>query len=197
MKIHLLIIFFLVNIISHAKYDPKIIAELIDQAEIIGYGEISEFGPIEFTLVFKSVIKGSPLKSIKILKFANWTCASRWTNYKVGEKLLVFLDISDDNSYYALGGGNEGEMPIFDDNLYYKSPYNSLDINATEFSFDSDSLFGYKYSLEEVISIIKNYIAERENYHQISKNAAFKIPKTDLTFKSKIISELKSVVYPN
>lgn len=112
-----------------AKYGHQGFASLYANADAIVVGEIVEVTSSEFGFrsdeVFRSSAK-APLKAgsvIRIARFRNWQCASRWMGYKKGQYLLLFLRHSEATaarspSWRALGAAAEGEMPIEKDQLY-------------------------------------------------------------------------------
>lgn len=149
-KIAILVFIFTTSICS-AKYEPQILSRLIDNATLIGRGEIIKIEGSQILIRLDELYKGKTnTKILKVNKFKDWTCAWRWTPYKIGQKELLFLKNSSFESYDILGSGNEGEMPIFLNILYYKSPDNNFDDNATEYEFNGDSLWGYKMNLSDI-----------------------------------------------
>ncbi|MBP4139927.1 uL15 family ribosomal protein [Flavobacterium geliluteum] len=121
-NIYLICFFLIFTSICHAKYDPLLVSQLIDKSEIIGIGEIKSIENNNVLVIFSDLIKGKLTnRTLKIEKFENWTCASRWTNYKKGQKIMFFLSISKEGIYKILGSGNEGELPIVNEKIFYKS----------------------------------------------------------------------------
>jgi hypothetical protein len=117
----LFILLFMPNILS-ADYSPKTIYEMIIKADEIVYGEIVSLDSSNYTLRIDGNLTGD-FEFIKIKRFTDWSCASRWTDYKVGQKLLLFL-IFHNNRWITMSGGAEGELPIQNDSVYIS--YGSL-----------------------------------------------------------------------
>lgn len=68
--------------------------------------------------------------TLPIVKFENWPCGKRYSEYKVGQRELVFFRKSnyviDDYELIGYGGGDEFELPIFGDTIKYQKGYNLL-----------------------------------------------------------------------
>lgn len=101
---------------SYAKYEPKRLYELAVKADKIVYGEIVSVDSLTFCLDIEGSITWDN-GFLTVYKFRNWTCACRWTEYKVGQRVLLFL------KYYkgklrVMGSGNEGELPLVDSKVY-------------------------------------------------------------------------------
>ncbi len=119
MKIRFVTILFLFfSSICQAKYSPLMLSQLIDDAKLIGNVEIIKIDEKQIIVKFSEFFKGSSKnKILKINKFENWTCATRWAAYKVGQKELIFVKYSENKELVILGSGNEGEMPIHNNEL--------------------------------------------------------------------------------
>lgn len=171
MKIKLtLIIFLIFTIISYGKYSPLKISQLIDQSDIIGNGEIIQIKEKQITVKFQVFVKGKTKNRIlNINKFENWTCAMRWTNYKVGQKEMMFLKLIENKKLIILGAGNEGEMPIYNNFLYYKAPYGCLDKDANQYKVDGQKLCGFAFKISEVENGIREYLKNRNAYVKMTK----------------------------
>ena len=112
----LFIVLFFVSLGAKASYTPVRIYEMVLAADKIVYGEISEMDSLTFTLKIEGNLTGDE-KTIRVLKFQNWTCAWRWTKYEVGQKLFLFL-VKHEGMYRTISAGNEGELPILNDSIY-------------------------------------------------------------------------------
>lgn len=111
------IIFFLTFCFNaRADYDPLSLYEMIIKAEKIVHGTITELDSISLTLkIDGSLTSDSGL--IKVERFENWTCASRWTEYQVGQMVFMFLTTWN-GKLVAMSGGNEGELPILNNLVF-------------------------------------------------------------------------------
>jgi hypothetical protein len=151
---------------AKADYDPLDIYEMIIKADKIAIGEVIKIDSTTFT--FK--ISGSPTNDegeIIIQRFNDWPCASRWNDYKVGQKLLIFV-FNWKGKYIAMSGGNEGELPIQNDSVFingYSVPppppetkskkTRPLYIDSNHYLIDSKKYFGYRMSLTEMKKTIR------------------------------------------
>ena len=179
---------FILFIICHfnmkADFEPTALHELIINAEKIVYGKIVDLDSTHFKIKIKGSITGES-GILKVKKFENWTCAWRWTEYKKGQNLLLFLNTWN-NELVSMGAANEGELPISDNDvhinelslLYVNGDQN--DWSNADFTFKGNhhdihdgEFYGTKMELSKFIKITK-YIRrcfkiEYGSYHQITK----------------------------
>ncbi len=104
-------------------------------------------------------------KKIIVKKFEDWTCAQRWSKYSIGQEELVFLKKHKKENYWVImGAGNEGEMPIEKEILYYKSPiYKSKYFEEEKYcELENGKITAVKYKLDVAIEGIKSYLNEIE-----------------------------------
>ena len=101
---------------SNAEYRPLELYEMIIKAEKIVYGTIIELDSSSFTLNIEGSLT-SDTGIIKVGRFSDWSCASRWTKYKVGQRLFLFLTAWN-GEFISMSGGNEGEHPILNNSIY-------------------------------------------------------------------------------
>lgn len=86
-------------------------------------------------------------QTIKIRRFQDWTCASRFDKYKVGQRVILFLKQEKDH-FYIMSAGGEGEVPIVNDSVSFKlfpafpTPYQRNDDDPW---YNKDSLERYKF----------------------------------------------------
>ena len=92
------------------------ISMLITQSDIIVYGIITEQDELTFTFEIEGGIT-SDTGIIHVNKFQDWPCSHRWTSYKIGQCLMLFLQ-RNNNKLTIMGGGDEGEFPIKDNKIY-------------------------------------------------------------------------------
>lgn len=178
------VLFILCYFNMKADYEPLALHELIINAEKIAYGEIIDFDSTHFEIKIAGSITGES-GILKVRKFENWTCASRWTEYKKGQNLLLFLTTWN-NELVSMGAGNEGELPISNNDIYINGVSlmyvngDQNDWSNTNFTFQGNrydiqdgEFYGTKMKLSRFIETIK-YIKqcfqiEYGSYHQISK----------------------------
>ncbi|GAB3334643.1 hypothetical protein GCM10027429_16040 [Marivirga atlantica] len=89
---------------------------MIIKAEKIVYGTIVELDSNYFTLNVEGSLTADS-GTLKIARFQDWPCAARWTKYKVGQQLFLFLTTWN-GELVSMSGGNEGENPIIDNTVY-------------------------------------------------------------------------------
>ncbi len=53
---------------------------------------------------------------VKVKRYIDWACSSRWDSYKVGQRVFLFLK-KEKNYYYIMSAGGEGEIPIISDSV--------------------------------------------------------------------------------
>lgn len=190
--IFLLLIF---TSVCNAKYSPLLISQLIDNAKIIGIGEIKNVEGKQISVLFSELIKGKLTnRTVKINQFENWTCASRWTNYKKGQKIMFFLT-TQKGVYTILGSGNEGELPIQGKKTYYKSLYGPLDDDSTKYLVYGADLYGYAYNSFNVKNGILEYLSNKLSFHKIAKQKNIKKAKIEDPFLKRLVSELYTEIY--
>ncbi|MEQ8926439.1 MAG: hypothetical protein RLO81_11535 [Fulvivirga sp.] len=101
---------------SRADYRPLELYEMIIKAEKIVYGTIVELDSNHFTLEVECSLT-SDSGTLKIVRFQDWACASRWTEYELGQRLFLFLTTWK-GELVSMSGGNEGEHPIVNNTVY-------------------------------------------------------------------------------
>lgn len=89
--------------------------ELALQSRSIVAGRITRVDEQTFEFSIESVVAGErPPSPMRVLRFEDWMCAQRWTPYEKEQRLLLFLVRGERGLWRALGAGNEGEMPLVD-----------------------------------------------------------------------------------
>jgi hypothetical protein len=109
---------------ARADYISLSFSALAQEAEVIALGKIVRVDESTYDLDIEQVIaleRRLPWipSRLKVLRFRNWTCAARWSEYKAGQRLLVFLAKDREcDCWAAIGAGNEGEMPVENRRVY-------------------------------------------------------------------------------
>jgi len=162
-RLLLLLIATMYHFSAHADYEPTLLADLIDSADLIMYGEITTAQGKFVTAEPLQILKGSPsVGSITIEKFENWTCASRFAAYKTGQREIFFLKKhKSSKSLSPLGAANEGEMPVVNDKVYYKQQYLALDKSPKQFKVYGGIVNGYTYNKFTFLAAITSYLHNR------------------------------------
>lgn len=168
---------------ASAKFSPLEIHEMIVAADKIVHGKIVDLDATHFYFE----VEGSPTNDsgvLKVRRFEDWACASRWTFYKKGQKLLLFLT-SWEGELMPMGGGDEGELPIKGESVYINAMSLGFFINGNpgggkkrvqtfpskSYELHGDSYYGSQTKLNEflknVTSIRQCLKAELGKYKRI------------------------------
>jgi len=143
---------------ARADYGYLTLCEMIQKADYGALGTIVKVDKNYFYFkVDKYVLNSLETDTLPIVKFESWACAKRYAEYKVGQKEIVFFRKSnyviDDYELIGYGGGDEYELPIFNDTIKYQSEYGKLD----------------SYNLDNFLIAIKDYDKLTENIRGTSK----------------------------
>jgi len=207
MKNLLFITILIISQISKADYHPLSLLQMALTSDLIVIGSISEIEDEYFTFEIQEIVGGEITdKSIKVKRYVNRPCASRWTEYTLGQELLLFLLKTEDNTYLILSDGGEGELPISKTNVYLSSWYGfdmpfmityRIDKDGTRqaFYFQAYELYGsiyygLEFSLLTFADVIKEFrdickhTESKENYSCDCDNDKLEIfkSKNDLCF---------------
>ena len=85
------------------------ISMLITQSDIIVYGIITEQDELTFTFEIEGGII-SDTGIIHVNKFQDWPCGHRWTSYKIGQCLMLFLQQNNNKLTLIQQKGNRIEF---------------------------------------------------------------------------------------
>jgi hypothetical protein len=98
---------------SSLSYTRYKLFELAMQSDIAVYGTISALQDTTFDLQCERSVIGPKIPAVlRVQRFEDWTCASRWSQYAVGQRVLLFLRKPSADWPYPiiLGSGGEGEI---------------------------------------------------------------------------------------
>ena len=143
----------LLPLAAEAKYRALSLNDLLAKSDLVVSGTITKVDAKNFQFKLTEIIVGKcDVKSIEVKRFVNWPCASRWTEYKSGQKLLLCLSVKRDSSgkaqsYTIRSAGGEGEMPIVDEQVYVRT-HSQVKLRA-ERKMHSD-IYGAKLTATEV-----------------------------------------------
>jgi hypothetical protein len=112
----------LVGAPAKAYYSPMLTTEMIGRADLIVLGTVAEVDAAGFAFRVERMLHGEDSGPLRVRSFQNWTCASRWAPYQVGQRLILFLTAgtASDARWAILGAGDEGEMLIEGDTVYHQ-----------------------------------------------------------------------------
>ena len=105
------------------KYIPLDLDRMVAVADRIVVGTIREVRAETFLLDVEEDLHGEPTEGpLEVQRFRDWTCASRWTPYATGQRVVLFLrehvgaaeGDEPRREWRILSGGGEGEMPVFE-----------------------------------------------------------------------------------
>ena len=192
MKTTLLV--FLISTLFSVKpdYDPTSLWKLILKSDVAGECEIQKVNEHEIEVKFTDIYHGElKTNTIKVEKFQDWACASRWTKYKVGQKEIMFIVKNlKSEKWIIIGAGNEGELPVENNIVYYKSPYYGIDKDAKLFPQNDGKINGYSFSKIDVKEGIKFYHKNYEEFNKMSKEEINNYV-TENNFLKRILFEVK------
>jgi hypothetical protein len=108
-----------------ADYSPPPLNDLVLGSEAIVTGRIDALAAQTFTLRVQDLVDGPiTTPTIEVRRFEDWTCASRWAPYAVGQQVLLFLREDPQGGPWQIrSAGGEGEMPISRGVAYVHSYY--------------------------------------------------------------------------
>ncbi len=155
-----------INLHSYSSYRATLLWELIEKSELIVLGEIVEVNDSIFKVVIQDRIKSDSLvDTLTILKFEEWTCASRYSNYSVGQRGIYFLNYGK-KGYETMGAANEGEKVVLENYVYIKE-YNPSTIfqtvNMKNITANNDFV---RLDYQTVRKGIKDYLKNKEEIHK-------------------------------
>jgi hypothetical protein len=169
-KLILISILALSTICVKAYFEPQTLYSLILNADKIVYGQIIAVDSTTFTLKVEGSITGDT-GVLTIEKFEDWTCGMRWTKYRLKQTGLFFLK-KYNGRLNVMGGGNEGELPIFKNEIYVNGlslsqnnssknlknkankTYRWEDFDKTSFEVHGGRFYGVKMDLRTFLQTI-------------------------------------------
>lgn len=175
-------------------YEPLMLRDLIEGSTLIVHGSIEKTDKYTFSLRLTEVVKGDfPVDSALVCsKFKDWTCAQRFDKYEAGQQELFFLFKGYAPHYSALGGGNEGEMPVVGDSVYYKAQYLRIDKNPVAFKVYGGQISGYRFALADFKKAVKYYLENTAAINEKIKQDKFQsLRKINNPVLDRILDELR------
>jgi hypothetical protein len=163
-----IVMLLIISLASQAEYTSLALYEMAIKADIVVYGTIENVSSHAFSLKVERSLTGEN-GSLIIQKFEDWACARRWTAYKRGQRVFLFLKRYK-GDLHIMSGGGEGEFPIEDSNIYIHGftvaippppppkgivLKESLYFDVTLYNVHQAEYFGYKMKLSEFIKSIE------------------------------------------
>lgn len=110
------VVLFVAAVPAPPRYQRLKLSELVLTADTIAAGKITSVDGETFELAVDEVVVGDAVpRSLRVMRFRDWTCHARWTGYARGQHLLLFVRSDRDGKLRSIGAGNEGEMPFVGD----------------------------------------------------------------------------------
>jgi hypothetical protein len=187
------IILIIFSITTKAEYESTFLPSLIEESERIAHIKITkDLGEIFEAEILNNLKGNYKSQKIRIQKFEDWTCAERWSKYSVGQEEIVFLiEHKTDNYWIIMGAGNEGEMPIEKESIYYKSPfYSSKYFKADKnYKVQSGNINATEFDLSIAIDGIKLYLSKKDEIEEMISNKKIIDFYSENTFFQRAINE--------
>jgi hypothetical protein len=146
---------------ARAYYAPLLTTEMIGQADLIALGSIVSLEPSVFTFRVERTLHGRPEAQILVRRFRDWPCASRWTSYQIGQRLILFLAVvppakGRSEAFAILGAGDEGEMLVEKDRVYYQ-PHPDQGRRSRDHAVSGGAFYGAVAPLGDVLDALSTY----------------------------------------
>jgi hypothetical protein len=144
---------------TRAYYTPIMLAETIARADLIVVGQIRSVNGTQLRFAATEILKGYADTSfpLRIQTFTDWSCASRWTPYRSGQRLVLFLEWTPDgagvSSLRIVGAGDEGEAPIQGDRVYFQAPEERVE----EHQVFGAAFYGASAPLSSLTDAVRQY----------------------------------------
>ncbi|MCK7590588.1 hypothetical protein M0G43_08390 [Subsaxibacter sp. CAU 1640] len=113
--------------LSNTNYFDKMVLPysiVTSKTDLIVEGTIDEIYDGKYGFTISDFIKGKDQKTIYVTIGKQWTCDIRKTDYKKGQKLILFL--IKENGKYQIINGSTGELIINDDGSILRHKYQPL-----------------------------------------------------------------------
>jgi len=144
-----------------ARYVRYRLYELAALSDVIVSGEIRVLDELEFELRVDDIVLGEPMRALRVRRFQDWTCAGRWTEYAVGQRVLLFLRRSSEqpDSLFILGAGGEGEMPLHQERVIVGNAhdYRVRGYELAEHEVAGDTLTGSAVPYAELTTAVRGF----------------------------------------
>jgi hypothetical protein len=122
-------------------------------------GELAPAWERNFSLEIDELVVGEKLpERIQVRCFEDWACASRWTSYAPGQRVLLFLAKPKESSlvHTILGAGGEGEMPLLGKSVCVRH-YDITGYDSRTSDIDGTRVVGPLVAIEEFARAIQRF----------------------------------------
>lgn len=147
-----------------AKYLAETFVRMARDADLIAWGDIVDVDAVKFKLRVQGIAKAerpgeqrvSPGSTIAIAAFRNSYEVKRWTAYRPGQTVFLFLKHSSKSGgpWRIIGAGNEGELPVLGTSVYL-----GLDLLTQARRYDDvygAPFLGESVPLEKVVDSVRH-----------------------------------------
>lgn len=149
--------------IARADYEPIPLHELIGGSDIIVLGKIAKVQEHTFFLEDYQIVFGPTRDGpLEVKRFVDWSGNTRWTDYRSGQMVLLFLiehtDKVNNKSHHwqTRGAGGEGEMPVEQGFVYCHGLF-LKGFNQQKFRVQQGTLHGYRFDFGTFLSALEGY----------------------------------------
>jgi len=151
-----LLLLLLAPLSARADYSPVPLFDLLGTSDLVLVGTIAELDAEAYTLAVSERIAGAWTEpTIRVQRFEDWECASRWAPYAEGQEVLVCLRRvrTDEGAavYRIRSGGGEGEMPVVDGSVVCRT----FAADAEECAVGDARLRGVLATVAEVAAAVR------------------------------------------
>jgi hypothetical protein len=156
---------------SYSFYVATHLPTLIEKSKIIVYARIISVDKETFRIATIKRIKSTHKSdTLTIQKFKDWTCASRYSNYEVGQEGIFFIELNKNNKFQTVGAGNEGELVVKSDSVYVPDYLEQKTFPSKKVDFISKYSKFITVNLQTVIQGIKIYADNADSINKELKN---------------------------
>ncbi|MES2591827.1 MAG: hypothetical protein V4608_08080 [Bacteroidota bacterium] len=132
---------------------------MIEKSKIIVYAKIISVDKEAFKIVTIKKIKSTHKSDTLLLqKFEDWTCASRYAHYEVGQEAIFFIELNKKNEFHTIGAGNEGELVVKSDSVFVPDYLEQKIFPSKKVDFISKYKKYISISIQTAIQGIKIYL---------------------------------------
>ena len=121
--------------LATADYRPPPLFDMVGCSDLVAVGRVQALKQDTYLLKIGKVLVGeSKTDVIEIVRFRDWLCSWRWASYRVGQRLVVFVDqnVTQSNElnrpiFSLRSAGCESEFPIEDDYVFCYTVYDQAE----------------------------------------------------------------------